>query len=65
MIWETEKKSLSAARKSNTAQTSLTYIDIVGTYFEFSVLFLVAEYPCAEKEMLVLLLPKNAFLLPD
>lgn len=30
-------------------------------YFEFLVLFLIAEYPCAKQEMLEQLLPKGAF----
>lgn len=40
----------------------LNYIfDIIGMYFEFLVLFLIAEYPCAKQEMLEQLLPKDAF----
>lgn len=40
----------------------LNYIlDIIGMYFEFLVLFLIAEYPYAKQEMLEQLLPKSVF----
>lgn len=40
----------------------LDYIfDTIGMYFEFLLLFLIAEYPCAKQEMPEQLLPKSGF----